>query len=96
MRDINDFDADGRTVLHAAVLAGDRLLVRRLLMSGADPNIRDATESGYTPAILSVLLGSRPVIAEFSRDWRTDWDKNDGAGLTAKHYAAAGNIGLCT
>lgn len=91
---INDHDERGLTRLHTAALEGRAALVRDLLTRGADPNIRDAGRFGYTPAILSVQLGDVRVVEEFTKDWRTDWNKRDYVGLSAKHYAAAAAIPL--
>lgn len=91
MHFINDYDNRGYTRLHVAVLTGNVLSVKRLLSHGADPNIRDANKYGYTPLILSVRFGMLDIIEEFAKDWRTDWNKCDGVGLSAKHYGVANN-----
>ena len=90
----NETGPGGVTRLHEAVLRSDAPAVRGLLLAGADPNVRDAGVYGYTPAILAVRLGVPSVIGEFAMDWRTDWDKRDGVGLSAKHYAGALRIRL--
>lgn len=90
--DPNDHDASGRTALHVAVVEGDAARVRELLISGADPNVRDATATGFTPLILAVRFARPDVVGAFLVDWRCDWDKPDAAGLTAVHHAAASGL----
>lgn len=90
--DLNDHDASGHTPLHVAVRSGDASWVRDLLTSGADPNVRDTANTGLTPFAMAFRMARPDVIAAFLEDWRCDWEKQDAAGLTAVHHAAASGM----
>lgn len=86
----NEIDSDsGLTALHAAVADGDAAAVERLLVAGADPNIRDHGESGNTPFMAAVLSGNVRVVAPFLDDYRTDWDKSNARGQTPRSLMRA-------
>jgi ankyrin repeat protein len=53
---------DGRTFLSWAVEFEDEEIVRRLLDSGADPNIRDKMEHQMTPLIKALKLGNMDMV----------------------------------
>lgn len=80
---LNAHDAVGLTPLHRAVLTGNHVWVRIFLALGADPNVRDASETGHTPLSLAAKLAPPRVIEAMAADWRCDWDKADGHGFTA-------------
>jgi ankyrin repeat protein len=80
--DINDHNVDGVTALHVAVKRENAPLVKLLLQTGADPNIRDHQRTGNTPFMSAVISGNTDVIAEFFADFRTDWEKPNARGQT--------------
>eukprot|EP00873_Tetraselmis_striata_P033917 jgi/Tetstr1/454181/TSEL_041100.t1 len=86
---LNAYDAAGATLLHHAVLARDLPVVCMLLSAGADPNLRDLSDTGYTPVILAARSGDPRIMHAFRADERSDWHKQDAEMLSAADYLAA-------
>lgn len=85
--DVNSTDAEGRSPLLAATLAGDWDLATRLLGSGADPNRADQHQT--TPLMLAASRGHVLTLRSLI-ERGASLDAVDDAGHTALHYALAG------
>ncbi|GFF57943.1 hypothetical protein IFM62136_03615 [Aspergillus lentulus] len=80
----NEVLPDGRTFLSWAVEFEDEEIVRQLLDSGADPNVRDKTEHQMTPLIKALKLGNMNMVNLLSEKDRYSMhilvDEADGTG----------------
>ena len=85
--DVNGADADGRTPLLAAALAGDADLVRKLFAAGANPNLAD--RQGVTPLMIASGRGEMSVVRALL-ERRALLDAADRDSHTALHFAIAG------
>ena len=84
----------GLDAVHAAAMAGDIDGLKRILASGADPDLSDPT--GQTPLIAAALEGEAAAAALLI-ERGADVDARTGNGLTALHAAAyAGEAGVAS
>jgi hypothetical protein len=85
--DINGKDAQGVAPLHAAVSAGQVLVVEYIVkIKVADKNIRDA--EGNTPLIAAVKGGQARIVAYLAQTKGVDVNSQNNYGWTALHMAA--------
>lgn len=77
---------DDRSVLTAAVVAGNEARVAFLLQQGADPHV--ALSDGRTPLHLACAAGNLPLVRRLVGA-RADPNRPDAAGRTPLHRAAA-------
>ena len=83
--DVNARDAEGRTPLHRATIAGDYELAQRLIGAGADVNAKDG--DGYTPLHMAVLLGNVKVVHALIAAG-ADVNRRSADGYTPIRFAA--------
>jgi ankyrin repeat protein len=82
---INDTDFRGRTPLHWAVCQGDTTVINRLLLYGANPDVKD--RDGKTPLHLAAALGFVDIIATIVAAG-TNLEAQECIGSTPIHHAS--------
>ena len=78
--DVNEQDADGRTVMHWVAAVDSTPVVHLLLEQGADVNLRD--QDGRTPLHVAVFCGCYQVLLVLLDSGELDVNKTDRSGNT--------------
>src|SRR5437660_1038186 len=84
--DPNARTANDRSLLFAAILREDRMVVRRLLDAGASADLSD--NAGVTPLMVAAMHGDLELVRALAGHV-TDIAARDGAGHSALYYAVA-------
>lgn len=85
IKDVNDADLEGNTLLHFAAMNGNEDVVRALIRRNVDVNIRN--KKGETPVMLAARYGKEGVLRLLSAKG-ADTDVADDSGITMLHKAA--------
>src|SRR5437588_3002157 len=83
-QDPNARGANDRSLLFAAILREDRMVVRRLLDAGASADLSD--NAGVTPLMVAAMHGDLELVRALAGHV-TDIAARDGAGHSALYYA---------
>ena len=78
--DVNEQDADGRTVMHWVAAVDSTSVVHLLLEQGADLALRD--QDGRTPMHVAAFCGCHQVLCVLLGSREFDINKTDGSGNT--------------
>jgi len=85
-----NINREGFTLVHAAAISGNEMILKELIKKGLKPKINSKDEGGRTPLLWAAQEGNKSIAAKLI-ELGADIDSSDNEGFTALEIATSEN-----